>query len=98
MKRYRYCRNHLLRMVLLFSEGDGDGVPDASDHKISITELKKSGKRHFMVTAENLKTGEVFNSPTDNAKILEILPLEFWPTFVRQSLLVGSSDEQSVLF
>ena len=91
-------RNHLLRMVLLYSEGDGDGASGAKDHTISITELKKSGKRHFQVTAENLKTGEVFISPKDNAKILEIMPLEFWPEFVRQSLLVGPSDEQSVLF
>ena len=91
-------RNHLLRMILLYSEGDGDGVSGAKDHTISITELKKSGKRHFQVTAENLKTGEVFNSPEDNAKILEVMPLEFWPAFVRQSLLVGPSDEQSVLF
>ena len=91
-------RNHLLRMVLLFSEGDGDGHQGVSDHTISITELKKSGRRHFMVTAENLKTGVVFNSPKDNAEILEILPLEFWPPFVREYLLVGPSDEQSVLF
>ena len=88
--------NHLLRMVLLYSEGDGSTVAD--DYTISITELKKSGKRHFQVTAENLKTGEVFISPKDNAKILEVMPLEFWPAFVRQSLLVGPSDEQSVLF
>ena len=98
MKRYRYCRNHLLRMVLLFSEGDGDGSDGVKDYTISITELKKSGSRLFRVTAENLKTGEVFNSPEDNAKILEVMPLEFWPAFVRQSLLVGPSDEQSVLF
>ena len=91
-------RNHLLRMVLLFSEGDGDGLQGVSDHTISITELKKSGKRHFKVTAENLETCVVFNSPKDNAKILEILPLEFWPSFVREYLLVGPSDEQSTLF
>ena len=91
-------RVHLLRMVLAYSEGDGDGFDNVKDHTISITELKKSGKRLFRVTAENLKTGVVFNSPKDNDKILEILPLEFWPTFVRQSLLVGPSDEQSVLF
>ena len=91
-------RNHLLRMVLLYSDGDGDGPDGIKDHTISITEMKKSGVRHFKVTAENLKTGAVFNSPKDNAKILEILPLEFWPTFVRESLLVGPSDEQSVLF
>ena len=91
-------RNHLLRMVLLYSVGDGDGSDGIKDHTISITEMKKSGVRHFMVTAENLKTGEVFNSPEDNDKILEILPLEFWPAFVRQILLVGPSDEQSVLF
>ena len=92
------CRNHLLRMVFLYSEGDGDGAHGMNDHTISITELKKSGKRYFQVTAENLKTGEVLNSPKDNAKILDIMPLEFWPAFVRQSLLVGPSDEQSVLF
>ena len=86
-------RNHLLRMVLLYSEGDG-----VDDHTFSITELKKSGSRTFKVTAENLKTGEVLNSPKDNAAILEVMPLEFWPEFVRQSLLVGPSDEQSVLF
>ena len=91
-------RNHLLRMALIFSEGDGDGPDGVKDYTISITELKKSGKRLFKVTAENLKTGEVFNSPEDNAKILEVMPLEFWPVFVRQSLLVGPSDEQSVLF
>lgn len=91
-------RNHLLRMVLVFTEGDGDGMENVKDHTISITELKKSGKRHFRVTAENLETGEVFISPEDNAKILEVMPLEFWPPFVRQSLLVGPSDEQSVLF
>lgn len=91
-------RNHLLRMVLLYSEGDGDGPDGVKDHTISVTELKKSGARHLLVTAENLKTGQVFNSPKDNAKILEILPLEFWPAFVHQSLLVGPSDEQSVLF
>ena len=85
-------------MVLMFSEGDGDGFDAVKDHSISITELKKSGKRFFQVTAENLKTGVVFNSPKDNARILEIMPLEFWPTFVRQSLLVGSSGEQSTLF
>ena len=51
-----------------------------------------------MVTAENLKTGEVFTSPKDNAKILEILPMEFWPAFVHMSLLAGPSDEQSTLF
>ena len=90
--------NHLLRMVLVFTEGDGDGFDGVKDHTISITELKKSGMRLFKVTAENLKTGEVFNSPKDNDKILEILPLEFWPAFVRQSLLVGPSDEQSTLF
>ena len=83
----------MLRMVLLYSEGDGVG-----DHTISITELKKSGSHLFKVTTENLKTGEVFNSPKDNAKILEILPMEFWPAFVHMSLLVGPSDEQSVLF
>ena len=89
-------RNHLLRMVLLFAEGDGSGY--ANEHTISITELKKSGSRLFKVTAENMKTNEVFNSPEDNDKILKVLPLEFWPSFVRQSLLVGPSDEQSVLF
>ena len=92
-------RNHLLRMVLAFSEGYGDGSDDGvKDHTISITELKKPGSRLFKVTAKNLKTGAVFNSPKDNAKILEILPLEFWPSFVREYLLVGPSDEQSVLF
>ena len=91
-------RNHLLRMVLLYSEGDGNGFSSAEDYTISITELKKSGSHLLMVTAENLKTGEVFISPKDNAKILEVMPLEFWPAFVRQSLLVGPSDEQSVLF
>ena len=90
-------RNQLIRMVLLYSEGDGDGSA-LDDHTISITDLKKSGSHLLMVTAENLKTGEVFTSPKDNAKILEILPLEFWPAFVRQSLLVGPSDEQSTLF
>ena len=90
--------NHLLRMVLLYSEGDGDGASGINDHTISITELKKSGKRHFQVTAENLKTGEVFTSPKDNAKILDIMPMEFWPMFVHLSLLVGPPDEQSVLF
>ena len=88
----------MLRAVLLYSEGDGDGSDGIKDHTISITELKKSGVRHLKVTAENLKTGVVFNSPKDNAKILEIMPLEFWPPFVHQSLLVGPSDEQSVLF
>ena len=91
-------RNHLLRMVLLYSEGDGNGFSSAEDYTISITELKKSGKRHFQVTAENLKTGEVFNSPKDNAEILGVLPLEFWPSFVREYLLVGPSDEQITLF
>ena len=91
-------RNYLFRMVLLFSEGDGDGSDGVKEHTISITELKKSGMRQFHVSAENLKTGEVFISPKDNAEILEILPLEFWPTFVRESLLVGPSDEQSTLF
>ena len=84
-------------MVLLYSEGDGDGSA-LDDHTISITDLKKSGSHLLMVTAENLKTGEVFNSPEDNAKILEIMPLEFWPMFVHLSLFVGPSDEQSVLF
>lgn len=88
----------MLRMVLLYSEGDGDAVSGASDYTISITELKKSGSRLFKVTAENLKTGEVFNSPKDNAKILDIMPMEFWPMFVHMSLFVGPSDEQSVLF
>ena len=91
-------RNHLLRMVLVFSEGDGDGLDGVKDYTISITEMKKSGNRFFMVTAEKLKTGEVFKSPKDNAKILEVMPLEFWPEFVRQSLLVGPPDEQSALF
>ena len=91
-------RNHLLRMVLVFSEGDGDGLDNVKDHAISITELKKSGKRHFKATAENLETGVVFTSSKDNAKILEILPLEFWPSFVREYLLVGPSDEQITLF
>ena len=89
-------RHHHLRMVLLFAEGDGS--ENVKEHTVSVTELVKHGKREFRVSAENLKTGVVFNSPTDNDKILEIMPLEFWPTFVRQSLLVGSSDEQSVLF
>ena len=90
--------NHLLRMVLLYSEGDGDGAYGVNEHTISITELKVSGSRHFQVTAENLKTGKVFISPKDNTKILELMPLEFWPEFVHQSLLVGPSDDQSVLF
>ena len=94
----RLTTNHLLCMVLVFTEGDGDALDGVKDHSISITELKKSGRRHFEVTAENLKTGVVFSSPKDNARILEIMPLEFWPTFVRESLLVGPSDEQSVLF
>ena len=85
-------------MVLVFTEGDGDGLDNVKDHTISVTELKKSGARRFKATAENLETGQVFNSPNDNAKILEILPLEFWPPIVHQSLLVGPSDEQSVLF
>ena len=89
-------RNHLLRMVLLFAEGDGS--ENAKEHTVSVTEFVKHGKRQFHVSAENLKTGEVFISPKDNAEILEIMPLEFWPAFVRQSLLVGPSDEQSVLF
>ena len=89
-------RNHLLRTVLLFAEGDGS--ENVKEHTISITEMKKSGKRLFKVTAENLKTGEVFNSPEDNAKILEVMPLEFWPAFVRQSLLAGPSCGQSTLF
>ena len=91
-------RNHLLRMVLIFSEGDGDGSDGVMDYTISITELKQSRSRLFKVTAANLKTGEVFNSPEDNAAILEILPQEFWPEFAHQSLLVGPSDEQSALF
>ena len=91
-------RNHLLRMVLLYSEGDGDDPTSVDDYTISVIELKKSGSHHFMATVENLNTGEVFNSPKDNTKILEVMPLEFWPAFVRQSLLVGPSDEQSVLF
>ena len=91
-------RNHLLRMVLAYSEGDGDGSDGVKDHTISITEFVKHGMRQFHVSAENLKTGEVFISPKDNAEILEIMPLEFWPAFVRESLLVGPSDEQSVLF
>ena len=89
-------RDHLLRMVLVYI--DGDEPEGVSEHTISIIEVKKSRARFFQVTAENLKTGVVFNSPKDNAKILEIMPLEFWPTFVRQSLFVGSSDEQSTLF
>ena len=90
-------RNHLIRMVLLYSE-DNNGPTVADDYTISITHLKKSGYHLLNVTAENLKTGEVFDSPKDNAKIMEILPLEFWPAFVRQSLLAGSPDEQGVLF
>ena len=91
-------RNHLLRMVLLYSEGDAASAV-ADDYTISITVLKKSGSHPLlMVTAENLKTGETFISPKDNAKILEVMPLELWPEFVHQSLLVGPSDEQSVLF
>ena len=88
--------NHRFRMVLLFAEGDGS--ENVKEHTVSVTELVKRGKREFRVSAENLKTGEVFISPKDNSKILEALPLEFWPAFVRQSLLVGPSDEQSVLF
>ena len=91
-------RNHLLHMAFLYSENDDDGAPLTGDHTISITEMKKSGFHSFKVTAENLKTGEVFNSPKDNDKILEVMPLEFWPAFVRQSLLVGPPDEQSTLF
>ena len=91
-------RNHLLRMVLVFTEGDGDALDGVKDHSISITELKKPGSRFFKVIAKNLNTGEEFDSPKDNAKILEIMPLEFWPLFVRESLLVGPPDEQSVLF
>ena len=89
-------RSRLFRMVLLFAEGDGS--ENVKEHTVSVTELVKHGKREFRVCAENLKTGEVFNSPKDNAKILEVMPLELWPAFVRQSLLVGPSDEQSVLF
>ena len=89
-------RNHLLRMVLLFAEGDGS--ENVKEHTVSVTELVKRGKHEFRVSAENLETGEVFNSPKDNAAILEVMPLEFWPAFVRQSLLVGPSDEQSTLF
>ena len=85
-------------MVLLYSEGDGDGLDGVKEYAISVTEMRKSGKRLFTATAENLKTGEVFNSPEDNDKILEIMPLEFWPMFVHESLLVGPSDEQRVLF
>ena len=83
-------------MVLLFAEGDGS--ENVKEHTVSVTELVKRGKHEFRVSAENLKTGEVFTSPKDNTKILEVMPLEFWPAFVRQSLLVGPSDEQSVLF
>lgn len=89
-------RNHLIRMVLLFTEGDGSG--DTTDYTISVTELKKATNRLFRVTVENLETHEVFNSPKDNAKILEVMPLEFWPPFAQQSLLAGSPDEQSPLF
>ena len=89
-------RSRLFRMVLLFAEGDGS--ENVKEHTVSVTELVKHGKREFRVSAENLETGEVFNSPKDNAKILEVMPLEFWPAFVRQSLLVGPSDEQSTLF
>ena len=85
-------------MVLAFTEGNSDDTGAVKDHTISITELKKPGKRRFKVAARNVNTGEVFNSPKDNAKILEIMPLEFWPSFVREYLLVGPSDEQSVLF
>ena len=89
-------RGRVFSMILLFAEGDGS--ENATEHTISVSELIKHGKRDFRVFAENLKTGVVFKSPEDNAKILEIMPLEFWPAFVRQSLLVGPSDEQSVLF
>ena len=89
-------RNRLLRMVLLFAEGDGS--ENVKEHTVSVTELVMCGKHEFRVSAENLKTGEVFNSPKDNAKILEILPMEFWPAFVHMSLLAGPSDEQSALF
>ena len=91
--------NHFIRMIFAYIENPDGDFEHMKDHTISITEeVKKSGSRLFRVTAENLETGEVFNSPEDNAKILEILPLEFWPAFVRESLLVGPSDEQSVLF
>ena len=83
-------------MILLFAEGDGS--ENATEYTVSVSEMVKHGEREFRVFAENLKTGEVFKSPKDNAAILEVLPLEFWPPFVRQSLLVGPSDEQSVLF
>ena len=88
-------RNHLLSMVLLFAEGDGS--ENATEYTVSVSEMVKH-ERDFRVFAENLKTGEVFKSPKDNTKILEVMPLEFWPAFVRQSLLVGPSDEQSALF
>ena len=88
----------MLRMVLLYSEGDSDDPTVVDDYTISITALKKSGSHLLMVTAENLKTGEVFTSPKDNAKILEILPMEFWPAFVHMSLLVGPPDGQCTLF
>ena len=89
-------RHHHLRMVLLFAEGDGS--ENVKEHTVSVTELVKHGKREFRVSAENLKTGVVFNSPADNDKILEVIPLEYWPTFARESLQVGKSDLQSPLF
>ena len=88
--------NYLFRMILLFTEDDS---PEGTkDHTISVTEVRTRGKREFMVSVENLKTGVVFNSPADNDKILEVMPLEYWPTFARESLLAGKPDEQGTLF
>lgn len=84
-------------MVLLFAEGDGSEATE--EHSVVVTELARRGKRcAFKVSVENLKTGVVFNSPADNDKILEVMPLEYWPTFARESLQVGRSDLQSPLF
>ena len=89
-------RLQIFRMVL--TDAVGDGSEDVKEHAVSVTELVKNGKRDFRVTVGNLKTGIVFKSPMDNDKILQVLPLEFWPPFVHQSLLVGKSDLQSPLF
>ena len=76
----------LFRMVLTYAEGPEDEISRIADHTISVTEIRRRNKRTLRLTAENLQTQRTYAYPEDSDYILKVLPLEYWPPFLKQSL------------
>ena len=89
------------RMVACFrQEGEGLAECDAADAEwmihASLRRSRGGRKVSAVLTADNLVTGELLTFPQDFDRIVAVLPVEFWPQFVKD-LQVPVPFEQPVL-